>query len=126
MPHSQTRTESMKKGTKKSVNKSQLIRDFAAANPTLGQSQIVKALCEQGHKVYAAIVAQALRGTSSDKKSTSKRGRKPGSKNKAKTPSTNLDLATIKAVAAFVKSQGSVEAALNSIQQYQMLAELLK
>jgi hypothetical protein len=116
----------MKKGTTRSVNKSQLIRDFAAANPTLGQSQIVRALSDQGHKVYAAIVAQALRGTASAKKGTSKRGRKPGSKNKAKSSSTILDLATIKAVAAFVKSQGSVEAALSSIQQYQMLANLLK
>ena len=63
------RIESMRKGTSKAGgNKSQLIRDFAAANPTMKVSDIVKTLTEQGHKVYPAIVSQALRGSAGAKK----------------------------------------------------------
>jgi hypothetical protein len=116
----------MKKGTKKAGgNKSQMIRDFAAANPGMKISDIVKALIEQGHKVYPAIVSQALRGTAGAKKRKSKRGRKPGTKNTVKT-TTEFDLSNIKAAAAFVRATGGVDAALSSIKSFQKISDLLK
>jgi len=119
----------MKKGTKReNGNKSQIIRDFAAANPGLKSSEIVRALNEQGHKVYAAIVSQALRGTAGAKKRKSKRGRKPGTKNavKATAAATEFDLSSIKAAAAFVKATGGVDAAISSIKSFQKISDLLK
>lgn len=117
----------MKKGTKKAGgNKSQMIRDFAAANPGMKISDIVKALIEQGHKVYPAIVSQALRGTAGAKKRKSKRGRKPGTKNTVKATSTEFDLSNIKAAAAFVRATGGVDAALSSIKSFQKISDLLK
>jgi hypothetical protein len=121
------RIESMRKGTSKAGgNKSQLIRDFAAANPTMKVSDIVKTLTEQGHKVYPAIVSQALRGSAGAKKPKAKRGRKPGTKNAVKTTSTELNLTNIKAAAAFVKATGGVDAAITSIKSFEKIAELLK
>jgi hypothetical protein len=120
----------MKKGTKSSENKSQLIRDFATANPSLGAAEIVKALTEQGHKIYPALVSQALRGTAGGKKRKPKRGRKPGAakatttKVKATTASFNLE--NVKAAAQFVKSQGSIEDAISSIRNFEKIAALLK
>ena len=117
----------MRKGTKReNGNKSQIIRDFAAANPGLKSSEIVKALNEQGHKVYAAIVSQALRRPAGATKSKSKRGRKPGTKNAVKAASTEFDLSSIKAAASFVKSAGGVDAALASIKSFQKIADMLK
>lgn len=119
----------MKKGTKReNGNKSQIIRDFAAANPEMKMSEIIKALNEQGHKVYPAIVSQALRNTTGAKKRKSKRGRKPVTKNavKATTNATEFDLSSIKAAAAFVKASGSVDAAISSIKSFQKIAALLK
>ncbi len=119
----------MRKGTKReNGNKSQLIRDFAAANPGLKSSEIIKALGEQGHKVYPAIVSQALRRTAGATKRKSKRGRKPGAKNavKATTTTTEFDLTNIKAAAAFVKATGGVDSALSSIKSFQKIAALLK
>jgi hypothetical protein len=117
----------MRKGTKReNGNKSQLIRDFAAANPGLKSSEIIKALGEQGHKVYPAIVSQALRRTADATKRKSKRGRKPGSKNVVKATSTEFDLTNIKAAAAFVRASGGVDSALSSIKSFQKIAALLK
>jgi len=119
----------MKKGTKReNGNKSQIIRDFAAANPEMKMSEIIKALNEQGHKVYPAIVSQALRNTTVAKKRKSKRGRKPGTKSavKAANNATEFDLSSIKAAAAFVKASGSVDAAISSIKSTQKIAALLK
>jgi hypothetical protein len=117
----------MRKGTRKSNgNKSQLIRDFVAANPTLGPTEIAKALAEQGHKINPALVSQALRRSTGTGKSKAKRGRKPGSKNVVKATSTEFDLTNIKAAAAFVRASGGVDSALSSIKSFQKIAALLK
>lgn len=119
----------MKKGTKKTGgNKSQIIRDFALANPGMKMSEIVKALNDQGHKVYPAIVSQALKGTNGAATRKSKRGRKPGSKNavKATSNASEFDISNIKAAAAFVKATGGVDAALASIKSFQKVSELFK
>jgi hypothetical protein len=117
----------MKKATKDQPNKSQMIRDFAAANPSMRPSEIVKALNEQGHKIHPALVIVALRGSSTKKKRKSaKRARKPASSKATKTTATEFDLNQIKAAAAFVKSQGSVGAAIESIKSFQKIADLFK
>ena len=112
----------MKKGTKKSGgNTSQIIRDYAAANPTLGPTQIAKDLIAQGHKAYPALVSQALRGVKSGKK-PGKRGRKPGS-TKA-VPVGDFSLDKLKASAEFIRLHGSLDGAIDSLKTYQKLSSL--
>ncbi|MFN7732388.1 MAG: hypothetical protein ACK5OB_10825 [Pirellula sp.] len=113
----------MKKGTKKSVNMSQVIRDYATANPTLGPTQIAKDLEAQGHKAYPALVSQALRGTKSKgSKKPAKRGRKPGATKKVVAAELNLE--QLKASAEFIRLHGSVEGAIDSLKTYQKVSSL--
>jgi hypothetical protein len=113
----------LKKGTKKSVNMSQVIRDYATANPTLGPTQIAKDLVAQGHKAYPALVSQALRGTKSKgSKKPAKRGRKPGATKKVVAAELNLE--QLKASAEFIKLHGSVEGAIDSLKTYQKVSSL--
>ncbi len=87
-------------------------------------SEIVKTLNEQGHKIHPALVIQALRRPTKKRKAA-KRGRKAVA-TKATQTTTQLDLANLKAAAAFVKSQGSVGAAIESIKSFQKIADLFK
>jgi hypothetical protein len=124
----------LKKGTKSSTSTSQIVRDFAANNPTLKASEIIRELTAQGHKVYPALVSQALRGPA-DKKPGKKRGRKPGTKNKVvaaartskspKAASTDTSFGNLKAAADFIRSSGSAESALQAIRDYQKIAALV-
>lgn len=125
----------MKKGTKSSTSTSQIVRDFAANNPTLKASEIIKELTAQGHKVYPALVSQALRRAADGKKPGKKRGRKPGTKNKvvaaaktskaAKATNSDTSYGNLKAAADFVRSSGSAESALQAIRDYQKIAALI-
>jgi hypothetical protein len=125
----------LKKGTKSSTSTSQIVRDFAANNPTLKASEIIKELTAQGHKVYPALVSQALRGSADGKKPGKKRGRKPGTKNKvvaaaktaksAKAANTDTSFGNLKAAADFIRSSGSAESALQAIRDYQKIAALI-
>lgn len=125
----------MKKESNTSVSTSQVVRDYAAQNPGLGQSQIVKDLVAQGHKVYPALVSQALRGTGGGKKrKTSKRGRKPAAAKtakaakspKAKAKPAEFNLESLKAAANFIKHCGSVEKAIAAIQSFEKISALIK
>jgi len=130
----------MKKENSTSVSTSQVVRDYAAQNPELGQSQIVKDLVAQGHKVYPALVSQALRGTGGGKKQKgAKRGRKPAAAKTAKTAKTakvakaktmaksaEFNLDSLKLAANFIKQCGSVEKAIAAIQSYEKIAALVK
>lgn len=121
----------MKKGTKNSSSTSQIVRDFAANNPTLKASEIIRELTAQGHKVYPALVSQALRGTAEGKKPGKKRGRKPGTTNKVvATPKavkadSNSSFGNLKAAAELVRSSGSAESAMQAIRDYQKIAALI-
>lgn len=116
----------MKKGTKNSSSTSQIVREFAAKNPSMKASEIIKELTAQGHKVYPALVSQALRGTSSGKKKTAKkRGRKPGSKNKVVAAKSESNFGSLKAAAEFVRASGSAENALQAIRDYQRIVQLI-
>jgi len=119
----------LKKGTKASGNTSQIIRDFAAANPGMKPSQIIKELTSQGHKVYPALVSQALRGAPTGKK----RGRKPKSKvaaakgaKVAAGSKASFDVANLKAAGDFIRQSGSAENAIESIRAFQKLAVLFQ
>ena len=115
----------MKKATKDQPNKSQIIRDFAAANPDMRHPQIVKALNEQGHKIHPALVIHALRGSTTKKKRKIVK-RKPAASKVTRTTATQFDLNQIQVAAAFVKSQGSVEDAMRTIKNYLQIADLFK
>ncbi len=116
----------MKKGTKKTGNMSQIIRDYAQANPTLGPTQIAKDLEAQGHKAYPGLVSQALRGS---KKTGAKRGRKPGATKKTASKTTvvaEVSVQGIKATSEFVKLHGSADEAIASIRSFQKLSALFQ
>ena len=116
----------MKKGTKNSLSTSQVVRDFAAKNPSMKPSEIVKELTAQGHKVYPALVSQALRGTTGGRnKAAKKRGRKPGTKNKVVAAKFDTNLGALKAAAEFVRASGSAEKAIQSIRDYQKIVQLI-
>jgi hypothetical protein len=116
----------LKKGTKNSSSTSQIVRDFAAKNPTMKASEMIKELTAQGHKVYPALVSQALRGTAKGaKKAGKKRGRKPGSKNKVVAASKDSGFGNLKAAAEFVRASGSAENAIKSIREFQKIAALI-
>lgn len=67
------------------TNRSQLIRNYAAANPTATPKQIVESLTADGHDVSSSLVSSVLsRGGSSGK----------------------VDVDSIKTAAAFVKANG--------------------
>jgi len=116
----------LKKGTKNSSSTSQIVREFAAKNPSMKASEIIKELTAQGHKVYPALVSQALRGTSGGKKKVAKkRGRKPGTKSKAVAAKAESNFGNLKAAAEFVRASGSVENALQAIRDYQRIVQLI-
>lgn len=118
----------MKKGTKSSGNKSQLIRDFATANPDMKPSQIIKELSAQGHKVYPALVSQALRGTPIAKKGRRKtRGKaRVATGAKSATVAASFDVSNLKATSEFIRQSGSAEQAIESIKAYQKIAALFQ
>lgn len=117
----------MKKGTKNSSSTSQIVRDFAEKNPTMRASEIIKELTAQGHKVYPALVSQALRGVSGAKKPRAgkKRGRKPGTKNKVAVVKNDSTFGSLKAAAELIKASGSAENAIQSIREFQKIAALV-
>jgi hypothetical protein len=118
----------LKKGTKNSASTSQIVRDFAAKNPTMRASEIIKELTAQGHKVYPALVSQALRGAQGGTKKRAggkKRGRKPGTKNKVAVVKNDSIYGSLKAAAELVKASGSAENAIQSIREFQKLAALI-
>jgi hypothetical protein len=75
-----------------------MIRQYHAANPTVGPSAIAKALSTDQLKFSAALVGQVLNGRANKEKKT------------------GLDVNMIKAAAAFVKSyEGNMEEAEEAI-----------
>lgn len=65
---------------KKSVNKSELIREYFKSNPTAGLTDIACAISEQGYPVSPTHVSQALKSMREKRKKG--RGRPVGSTNR--------------------------------------------
>lgn len=114
----------MKKGSKNSPNKSQIIRDAAAKNPNAKAAEIAKLLASQGVTVSIPLVYQALRGVSANGTVVvKKRGRPAGSKKSAKAPTTSAKASTASASGSsilesaldFVKQSGSIEKAIQAL-----------
>ncbi len=106
----------MKKGTKKSDNRSALIREYIDANPSATPSEISKALAEKGLVVSASLVSQVIKrhlGGGTKKRVPGKRGRKPGKKPVVRPTTNGLDIEGIKAAVEFAKTAGSLENAVN-------------
>lgn len=105
---------------KKKVNKSAMIREYYALNPSSGLTEIARAVTEQGFAVTPAHVNQALTGLR--KKTKKGRGRPLGSTNKSSksraTSSKAMDQLSL--AADFCKACGGVDSAigvLNSLKQ---------
>lgn len=114
----------MKKAAKKTGNMSDLIREFAKANPNLGPTEIAKELVAKGHKVYPALVSQARKKGANG---VVKRGRKPNSESKTLNVSIQRsDVESMKAALAFVKVVGSTEAAIRYLETYKEIFLLMK
>lgn len=126
----------MKKGTKTSgENKSQVIRDYAKANPTLGPTKIANDLKAQGIDAYPALVSQALRSlegrpAGTKKKAEKKRGRPVKATTNARTNAASANgvdyVSVLKNSAEFVKQCGGVDEALSAIKTFQKVSSLLK
>jgi hypothetical protein len=111
---------------KKSVNKSELIREYFKSNPTAGPSDVARAVTEQGYPVSPAHVNQALRGIR--KKRKKGRGRPIGSKNKssvslASSGKRAIDQLTL--AADFCKACGGVDTAIGVLSSLKHIASKL-
>lgn len=111
---------------KRKVNKSQIIRDYASANPSAGPTAIVRGLADQGYNVSVALVSQALRNATGEPK---KRGRPP--KN-GKSASASVSVASKSAesssidhlllAAEYCNKVGSVDAAIEALHALKKIA----
>jgi hypothetical protein len=128
---------------KRAINKSNLVREYAAEHPEARQVDIVKALKTKGHDVSQALVRQALLGPSKKggtKKAAdapkAKRGRKPGSKNKstiaaaaaaaavAPVAVAEIDLVSqVLKAADFSKACGGIDAAVAALGALKKISE---
>jgi hypothetical protein len=111
---------------KRKINKSLVIREYAAANPEAGPSAIVKGLAEQGLKVSVALVSQALKNSSSEPK---KRGRPAKGTAKAKPNAASSKVAAnfssvdhLLLAAEFSHKIGGIDAALDALNAVKKIA----
>lgn len=119
----------LKKSTKKTGSVSQAIRDYAAANPTLGPTKISQDLQAQGINAYPALVSQALRekksGKSSIRKSSNRKSRGRPAKSAASAPASQDYVAVITSAAEFVKTSGGIEEAMQALKAFQKISSVL-
>ncbi len=104
----------MKSTKRTTINKSESIREYAAANPTANVPAIVKHLASQGIKVSTPLAYQALKASTPKKK----RGRpaKVGVGAKPVKSSSNTSSASIlEATLAFIKQAGSIDRAIETL-----------
>jgi hypothetical protein len=109
---------------KRKVNKSQVIRDYASANPSAGPTAIVKGLAEQGYAVSVALVSQALRNAANEPK---KRGRPPKNAKAASVavaskPVESSSIDHLLLAAEYCNKVGSVDAALEALHALKKIA----
>jgi hypothetical protein len=112
----------MAKKSKGGQNKSQLIREYKAANPAAAPKEVAEALTKTGLSVSAQFVSTVLSNAKKKGGKVGKRGRKPGLKTAAASgaPSSNIEQ-LIKAK-KLVDQLGGVDAARTAINA---LAQLL-
>src|SRR5690349_16421397 len=102
-----------KKAPAEKINKSAAVREYLKAHPDQGPKVVAETLTAKGIAVTAAYVSTIK--TKGDKPTGKKRGRKPGSKNKATRGdgAGNGDvLSVIKLARQFVDAAGGTEMAV--------------
>ncbi len=105
---------------KKNVNKSALIKELAAKNPTWKASEIAAQMKKDGTPVSLPLVYQAIRknGSSKVKSVGKKRGPKPRvAVESAATASSTNDLFT--AMQSFVNAAGGLNKAISILTMFQ-------
>ena len=94
---------------KKKVNKSELIRETIAKNPTAKAPEVLALLKKDGVAVSLPLIYQAMKKNGRPKTKAVKRGRKPGAAKAAASSSTNDLFATMQ---AFVSAAGGLDKAI--------------
>jgi len=97
---------------RKSVNKSALIREVHAKNPSLSASEIVALLKKEGTPVSAPLVYQTIAKSKSAKKADKKRGPKPKVANVAVTFSDLSSDELFTSLQQFVTAAGGLDKAI--------------
>jgi hypothetical protein len=102
-----------KKAPAKSVNKSQAIRDYCEANPTIGPKETAAALTEQGIQVSPAMVSTVKTQAKKKKTQTPKRRGRPrkNAASSAKPASDKIALSSLLAAKKMSEQLGGVEKA---------------
>ena len=98
-----------RKVAKKPVNKSQVIRDYAAKHPKAGPTEITRELAKQGVKVSPPLVSNVL-GAAKRKKSK-RRVAKKGPGRPAAVASDKVSLDALVNTSKFVEQVGGVDEA---------------
>jgi hypothetical protein len=102
-----------KKAAVAEVNKSQAIRDFVQANPTVGPKETAAALTEQGIQVSPAMVSTVK---TQAKKKKGKRGRpRKNAASSAKPASDKIALSSLIQAKKMAESLGGVEKAQTAL-----------
>jgi LAS superfamily LD-carboxypeptidase LdcB len=129
-----TGTGETKMAKKRTVNKSQIVRDALKKNPTMGPSELAKLaeLKKLGiNAQYISVVKSNAKSKKAGKKSVVKKsgakksvtkkkpGRKPGRKAAAASPTTSLDAAI-----DFIQSSGGLDQAQAAIDQIRRIQSL--
>ena len=104
--------------TKKSVNRSQAIRDYKAKHPDKGPSEIAAALSKRGMKVSPNLVSMALKPPKKGAKKTGSKQRRTAKRRIARTSNHGSGIAALMRAKAFAQEMGGIE------QAKRVLAEL--
>jgi hypothetical protein len=102
-----------KKAPAQKVNKSQAIRDYCEANPTVGPKETAAALTKQGIKVSTAFVSTIKTKAKKNKTQTPKRRGRPrkNAASSAKPASDKIALSSLLAAKKMAEQLGGVEKA---------------
>ena len=109
----------MAKKSKAGQNKSQLIREYKAANPAAAPKEVAEALTKTGLSVSAQFVSTVLSNAKKKGGKVGKRGRKPG---RPAAADNSGDLQHLIQAKKLVDQLGSVDAARAAVNA---LAQLL-
>ncbi len=104
----------MKKASKSSPNKSQLVREFASKNPTATVADIVKHFASMGTSISLPLAYQALKTKA---KTGAKRGRKPGSSKTAVSAAAASSASVLESALEYIKKTGSIDRAIETLAQ---------
>jgi hypothetical protein len=109
---------------KRKVNKSQLIREYHASNPTANHSDIARAITEMGFNASPALVNQALKGST---KAKTKVARKlPVAKASVSNDHGTVNVDQIILAADFCRACGGIENAIAALNAVKKIADKMR